>query len=158
MADAALRGHQALTRAHVEGRDPVIEETPAEMTGTITYFTPQSGERVLEWTGGMRASEGSLQELAMYWQRIPDFAIERYRIYPSETGWVQVVYWGGTSEDGEHHRAEEVDVVDTDDDFNVVRYEVFSDKAQWMNLVAYAYDRPVEELGNYGDMIAETEA
>ena len=46
-------------------------------------------------------------------------------------------------------------MVDTDEDFNVVRYEVFSDKAQWMHLVAYAYDRPADELGSYGDLVGE---
>ena len=152
MAESALRGHQEMTRAHVEGREPVFDEVAPR---AVTYFTPQSGERVVEWSGGMRASSSSLKELKMYWQRIPDFGIERFRIFPSETGWVQVVHWGGTDLDGQHHRAEEVDVVDTDQECNVVRYEVYSDKAQWMELVAFAYGRPADELGTYGELVEE---
>ena len=136
MAEQALTGHQELTRAHVEGRTPTpTDDRPARK---VIFFTPQSGEREVDWGGGMRSNRTSIRELEMYWQRIPDFGIERFRIYPSETGWVQVVYWGGTSEDGRHHRREEVDVVDTDEDGNVIRWEAHSDKQQWMDLVAIA--------------------
>ena len=70
------------------------QSASARSVGTVAYFTPQSGER--DRVGAACGERGLPQGAQMYWQRIPDFGIERFRIYPSETGWVQVVYWGGT--------------------------------------------------------------
>lgn len=158
MAEAALRAHQGLTEAHLGGREPepAPEQKPAR---SVAFYTPQLGESELDRTP-MSGGEMSLRELEMYWKRIPDFGIKDYEIFPSEAGWAQVLYWRGTGEDGQEYLAEEVDIVRTDDDFNVTRFEIYSDAAQWMELVAYANDTTAAELrrssGSYGDLMAES--
>ena len=49
----------------------------------------------------------ALLELRMYWQRMPDFGITRFEVYPDENGWAQVLYWGGTTPEGQTFEAQE---------------------------------------------------
>jgi hypothetical protein len=143
-AEAALRAHQALTEAHVAGHEPEAEPIPDDAP-SFTIYTPQLGEQQMQGTP-MSGDERSLKELQMYWKRIPDFGVKRYEIFPSETGWAQILYWSGTGEDGVRYEAEESDIVRTDDDGNIARFEIYSDAGQCMRLVAYANDRTVEEM------------
>ena len=57
----------------------------------------------------------------MYWKRIPDFGVKDTKVFASESGWAQVLYWSGTADDGRVFDAQEVDVVTTDEDFHVTR-------------------------------------
>ena len=156
MAEAALRAHQALTQAHVEGREPEPVDYPTPPAAVEVYI-PQYGEQTTD-RAMLMGSEASLRELEMYWKRIPDFGVKQYQIFANERGWVQVLAWQGTGEDGLEHRGDEVDVVYTDDDFNLTRVEIYSDSKQWLALIAYANDTTVEEreqsTSSYGDLIA----
>jgi hypothetical protein len=151
MAQRALRAHQALTQAHVEGREPVVDEQPAGKP--MVLYTPQLGERELDHAP-LSGGEGSLRELRMYWKRIPDFGVQDFEIFPSETGWAQVLYWGGTGLDGKDYRAEEVDIVRTDDALDITRFEIYSDAKQWTKLVAYANDASPADLPGYDELLA----
>ncbi|RYD89091.1 MAG: hypothetical protein EOP61_32350 [Sphingomonadales bacterium] len=135
MAEAGINEHRALTAANVAGRRPVIAR--ASTTGVpATYFTPQGGEQLradgISWGG----SEKTLKELQIFWKRIPDFGIEA-RIYPSETGWAQALNWIGTADDGTHWDVQEVDIFTTDEAFNVIRMEIYSDLRQWKDLLTF---------------------
>ena len=135
MAEAGIREHQALSEANVAGHKPVIAR--ASTSGVpATYFTPQGGEQQrpegISWGG----SEKTLKELQIFWKRIPDFRIEA-RIYPSETGWAQVLHWIGTGDDGSDWEVQEIDVFTTDEAFNVTRMEIYSDLQQWKDLLDY---------------------
>ena len=154
MAERAMRAHQALTEAHVAGREPVVVEQPPP-TKTIVFYTPQLGEKEVEHTP-MSGGEGSLKELRMYWKRIPDFGIKEYEIFASENGWAQVLYWRGTGDDGTELSAEEVDIVRTDDEFDITRFEIYSDAKQWTKLVAYAHDTSTKDLASYAELVAES--
>ena len=123
-----------MTQAHIEGRTPV---SPERDSGRIVYFTPQSGERVVEGDS-IFGKGGALHELQMYWRRIPDFGIKQFEIFPTETGWAQTLHWSGTTADGEFVHAEEADVYKTDESFNIVRVEYYCDSKQWFKLAALA--------------------
>lgn len=134
MAEQRIRGHQAMTEAHVQGRTPV---SPERDIGRIIYFTPQSGERVVEGDS-IFGKNGALHELEMYWKEIPDFGIKSFEIFATETGWAQTLHWNGTTRSGEFVRGEEADVYKTDEDFNIVRVEYYCDAKQWHRLAALA--------------------
>ena len=134
MAQERIHAHQAMTQANVEGRTPV---SMAFDRGTVTYFTPQSGERVSQ-DGYILGKDGQLRELMMYWDYIPDFGIKEFEVFPSEAGWAQVLYWGGTTVDGRQVSGQEADIIRTDSDLNVVRVEYYCDTRQWMELAALA--------------------
>ena len=153
MAEKYLLEHQAMTRAHIEGREPVL---PTVMqTGPVAFYIPQRGESILESGGHFADNALPLRELQLYWQRIPDFGIQRYDIFASETGWAQVLYWGGTGEDGTVFNAEEVDIMKTDENSRVTRFEIYSDAKQWRQLVAYVHNADPEtwQDGNYMELI-----
>jgi len=142
MAEDGLREIQAFTEAHLAGKEPVI--TRSTTTGVpASFFTPQGGESVREQGITWGGSEKHLKELQIYWARIPDFGIDA-RIFPGEDGWAQVLYWSGTADNGELKEAQEIDVFKTDENFNIVRKEIYSDLGQWKELLTF--------LG-YGDMI-----
>ena len=153
MAETYLAEHQAMTKAHIEGRTPVLPT--AIQSGPIEFYIPQRGDSIME-SGAHFADNGlPLRELQLYWRRIPDFGIKRYEIFVSETGWAQALYWGGTGEDGTIFNAEEVDIVKTDETFRVTRLEIYSDAKQWRELVAYVHHADAEQWvdGNYNELI-----
>lgn len=155
VAEQNLSAHQALARAHLEGREPAVRPEPTAAKPGVLY-TPQTGESALDHTP-ISGCESSLRELRMYWKRISDFGIESFEIFPSEVGWAQVLYWGGTGENGQEYRAQEVDVVRTDEAFDITRFEFYSDAGQWIELVAYVNDKTPKELRSgrgYEDLIA----
>ncbi len=156
MAEKYLIEHQAMTQAHIEGRTPTLPT--AIQTGPVTFYIPQRGESIME--GGAHFADNALplRELELYWKRIPDFGVKRYDIFASESGWAQVLYWGGTGEDGTVFNAEEVDVMKTDEDFRVTRFEIYSDAKQWRQLVAYVHHADPETWvdGNYNELIGAT--
>lgn len=156
MAEAALRAHQALTQDHVAGREPQPVQYP-DLQQPVTMYIPQYGENQFDHNPLM-GSETSLRELRMYWKRIPDFGVNEYEIFTSEKGWTQILCWRGTGEDGAEYRGDEVDVVYTDDDFNVTRVEIYSDAKQWSAIVAYANDKTIEEMKDspgYAELLAD---
>ncbi len=154
MAEAALRAHMAMTQAHVEGGEPVTS-VPTPTGKKVVVYTPQYGENAVD-ASPLGASDGALRELRMFWKRIPGFGIKEYEIFPSETGWAQVTHWRGTGEDGNEYLGQEVDIVHTDDDLDVTRFEIYSDSKQWMKLVEYANDKPARELPSYSQLLAES--
>ena len=152
MAEAGLREHQALTTAHVEGRTPtVVQHDPSGKPAA--FFTPQLGESVIENGFAFGGTESALKELQLYWRRIPDFGVKDAKVFPSETGWAQVLYWGGTADDGRVISAQEVDVVTTDDDYDVTRFEIYSDAKQWRDILKFLNDGELPDA-NYGELIA----
>ena len=152
MAERGIREHQALTAAHVEGRTPVV--TPTEPSGAPTvFFTPQMGEREVERGMAFGATETSLRELQLYWKRIPDFGVKDTKVFASENGWAQVLYWSGTADDGRVFDAQEVDVVTTDEDFHVTRYEIYSDAKQWRDILKFLHGGKLPDA-DYGELIA----
>lgn len=156
MAEKYLIEHQAMTLAHIEGRQPTLPT--AIQTGPVTFYIPQRGESIME--GGAHFADNALplRELELYWKRIPDFGIKRYDIFTSDSGWSQVLYWGGTGEDGTVFNAEEVDIMKTDENFRVTRFEIYSDAKQWRQLVAYVHHADPETWidGNYNELIGAT--
>ncbi len=153
MAEAAIRAHQALTEAHVAGHEPVVTP-PKDASRKVTLYTPQYGEHDVDDTV-MAGGEGSLRELRMFWQRIPDFGVKSYEVFASETGWAQVLYWGGTGLNDTLYQAQEVDVVRTDGEFNITRFEIYSDGKQWLKLVEYANDKSARELPSYDKILEQ---
>jgi hypothetical protein len=153
MAEAAIRAHQALTEAHVAGHEPVAT-APKDASRKVTLYTPQLGEHEVD-DNVMAGSEGSLRELRMFWQRIPDFGVKSYEVFASEAGWAQVLYWSGTGLDGATYDAQEVDVVRTDDAFNITRFEIYSDGKQWLKLVEYANDKSARDLPSYDKILEQ---
>lgn len=153
IAETYLQEHQAMTRAHVAGLPPVLPT--AIQSGPITFYIPQRGESILENGGHFADPALPLRELELYWQRIPDFGIQRYDIFANDTGWAQVLYWGGTGEDGTVFHAEEVDIMKTDETGRVHRFEIYSDAKQWRQLVAYVHHADPESWvdGNYMALI-----
>ena len=73
-------------------------------------------------------------------------------MFASDTGWAQVLYWGGTSDDGQEFRAQEVDVITTDDDFAVTRYEIYSDAKQWRDIVKFVHGGQLPDV-DYGALL-----
>lgn len=134
IAEQRVRAHQAMTAAHIAGEPPVA---PERDSGRIVYFTPQSGERVVEGDS-IFGKNGALHELEMYWREIPDFGIKRFEIFPAETGWAQTLHWSGTTRGGEFVHAEEANVYKTDENFNIVRVEYYCDSKQWFRVAALA--------------------
>lgn len=150
MAETRLREHQAMTEAHVSGRTPVCPTAFTYVPGA-KFFSPAFGESLtLVPTDGKE--HVSLLELRMYWQRLPDFGIKRFEVYPDENGWAQVLYWGGTTADGTLFEAQEAGVYKTDADFRVVRVENIHDWEQWRKLAAFACDQPIDtfDKAEYG--------
>ena len=141
MAESHIHEHQAMTRAKIEGREPV--SAASKITPGCVVFAPQSGERVVENSiyGPDDPKDGPLKELRMFWRGIPDFGITEYKIFATEDGWGQILYWSGTGLDGEIKAAQESSFCFTDADFNVVRIELYSDSKQWMGVAAYATGR-----------------
>ena len=152
MAEAGIREHQALTAAHVDGRPPPVVRDGGSGTPT-TFFTPQMGESVRDGGMSFGGTEHALQELQLYWKRIPDFGVAEAKVFAGESGWAQILYWGGTAEDGQEFRAQEVDVITTDDAFNVTRYEIYSDAKQWRDLLKFVHGGELPGAG-YGELIA----
>ena len=76
------------------------------------------------------------------------------RAKPPGSGWAQVLYWGGTSGDGQVFDAQEVDVFTTDDDFDVTRYEIYSDAKQWRDILKFLHGWQLPSAG-YGELIAQ---
>ena len=152
MAERAIREHQALTTAHVEGSTPTV--TVQNPNGKPTaFFTPQLGEHLVEEGMAFGATETSLRELQLYWKRIPDFGVKDTKVFPSETGWAQVLYWGGTADDGQIIDAQEVNVITTDEDFAVTRFEIYSDAKQWRDILKFLHGGNLPDAG-YGELIA----
>ena len=153
MAERYLKEHQAMTAAHVAGREIVLPT--AIQSGPIEFYIPQRGNSVMQNGGHFADAAMPLRELQLYWKRIPDFGIQRYEIFTSEAGWSQTLYWGGTGEDGQVFNAEEVDIVKTDENFRVTRFEIYSDAKQWRQLVAYVQHMDPETYvdGNYMELI-----
>jgi hypothetical protein len=152
MAEGAIRDHQALTTAHVAGRTPTVTAQEPRAVPTI-FYTPQLGEQVVESGMLFGATEASLRELQLYWKRIPDFGVKDTKVFPSETGWAQVLYWGGTADDGRVIEAQEVDVITTDEAFHVTRFEIYSDAKQWRDILKFLHDGQLPEVG-YGELVA----
>lgn len=153
MAERYLKEHQAMTAAHVAGREIVLPT--AIQSGAIDFYIPQRGESVMENGGHFADNALPLRELQLYWKRIPDFGVKRYEIFTNESGWSQTLYWGGTGEDGRVFNAEEVDIVKTDENFRVTRFEIYSDAKQWRQLVAYVQNADPDTYvdGNYMELI-----
>jgi hypothetical protein len=151
LAEAGIRAHQGLTTAHVERRAPAAGHASGGKPTTLR--TPQLGERVIESGFSFGATESALKELQLYWQKIPDFGVKDAKVFSSETGWAQVLYWGGTTDDGLPVSAEEVDIVTTDEDFDIVRYEIYSDAKQWRDLLKIVHDGRLPSQ-SYDEMMA----
>ena len=98
------------------------------------------------------ATETALRELQLYWKRIPTSVMDA-KVFASETGWAQVLYWGGTADDGREFHAQEVDVITTDDDFAVTRYEIYSDAKQWRDIVKFVHDGQLPDVDD-GELLA----
>jgi hypothetical protein len=143
MATRTLQVYQGLSKAHAEGREPILAPPPPGPK--VIFYTPQQGEREVD-ASPYEDPGPALRELKMYWRRIPDFGVERFEVYPSETGWAQAMYWRGTGENGKTYTAEEADIVVTDEDCNIVRLEAYSDTHQWSKIVAYCNDMTLKEL------------
>ncbi len=153
LAERGVRAHQGLTEAHVAGQQPTVQAASATGKATVLY-TPQLGEHVIADGFSFGATEGGLRELQMFWQKFPDFGVKEAKVFASESGWAQVLYWAGTAEDGSPVSAQEVDVVTTDDDFDVVRYEIYSESTQWQKLMAVVRQGQSADL-SYGDLMAQ---
>jgi hypothetical protein len=136
MAEKRIREHQAMTQAHVEGRKPVCPAADILATNA-TFFAPAFGE-IAQHQDASGQDSASLNELRMYWQRIPDFGIKKFEIFASETGWAQVLYWSGTTKEGNVLQAQEADIFRTDANFKIVRIENYHDWQQWKELAAFA--------------------
>ena len=152
IAERGIREHQALTTAHVEGGTPTVT-APVPSGKPTVFFTPQLGEHVVEEGMAFGATETSLRELQMYWKRIPDFGVKDTKVFPSETGWAQVLYWSGTGDDGTVIDAQEVDVITTDDEFDVTRFEIYSDAKQWRDILKFLNHGQLPDAG-YGELLA----
>ena len=139
MAEQRHREHQAMTAAHVNGGTPVCP-VAFDHAPDAKFFSPAFGESIALVPTDDK-DHVSLLELRMYWQRIPDFGITRYEVYPDENGWVQILYWSGTATDGSVHEAQEAGVYKTDADFRILRFENFHDWNQWRRLAAFACDQ-----------------
>ena len=136
MAEKRITEHMAMTAAHIAGREPICPAADV-YAPDATFFTPAFGEgKAMASTDG--ADHISLNELRMYWQKIGDFGIKRYEIFPSESGWLQVLYWNGHNQEGKLVEAQEADLFHTDKDFRITRTENIHDWAQWQALAAYA--------------------
>jgi len=109
----------------------------------------------------LSGDEESLAELRMYWKRIPDFGLKDIEVFPNPKGWVQLSYWCGRGVDGYDWRVGEIDVVTTDDDFNVTRFEAYCDADEWIKVLAYTFEMTVEAFRNmphnYGDLIKDNQ-
>ena len=138
LAEAGIKEHQDMIAAHLAGQKPPVVRS-FETGKPAVFFTPQSGEKLRERGMSWGGTEHALKELQMYWRRIPNFGVHEARIFTSEEGWVQVLYWSGTADDGTYLAAQEVDVITTDADFDIVRLEIHSDKAQWINIVTFLH-------------------
>jgi hypothetical protein len=155
MAQKRIREHQAMTQAHIEGRTPVCPA--ADVLGTnATFFSPAFGEIAQKQDANGQDSV-SLNELRMYWHRIPDFGIKKFEIFPSETGWAQVLYWSGTTKEGKVLRAQEADIFRTDENFKIVRIENYHDWQQWKELAAFAAGKDPAKFDK-ADYVAELNA
>ena len=150
LAEAGIRGHQAMTAAHVAGRKPVVRLATAGPPTTLWILG--RGEFVIKDGFHWGATEEQLKELQAYWHRIPNFGLTA-RVYPSETGWAQVLDWSGTGDDGKIRHAHEVDVITTDADFNITRFEIYWDRQQWKDLFAFL-DEGKTPIENYAERIA----
>ena len=151
MAEAMVNGHQSMTEAKVGGEEPVAAVAEGSSRKMI-FYTPQYGEHEVDACMAMGGS-GSLRELKMFWQRIPDFGVKSYDVFANEKGWAQVLYWSGTGDDGNTYSAEEVDVVHTDDEFNITRFEIYSDSTQWTKVVEYTNGKSVKDLPAYDKLL-----
>ena len=138
IAEEHIRAHQAMTEAHIAGRAPVSRRSLIKPG--VRVFMPQTGERIVQNSiyGEQDPVDGALKELRMFWARIPDFGIKEFAVFPAESGWVQVLKWSGTGEDGTFWAAQEASAYETDAVFEVTRIEIYSDTAQWMAVAAYA--------------------
>jgi hypothetical protein len=152
MAEAGIRAHQALTDAHVSGGRPMIEPASPEANPTV-FFTPQMGEQIVEGGMSFGATDTALRELQLYWTRIPDFGVKDAKVFPSDDGWAQVLYWGGTADNGDSITAQEVDVITTDDAFAITRFEIYSDAKQWRKIIEFVHGGALPG-GSYADLIA----
>jgi hypothetical protein len=122
--------------AHLQGRRP------------LSPWLPRSADSVVAFaqTGDIPLGEGDenkimqLKELQMFWQKIPDFGPKSFKLVPDENGWGVFLYWGGTDETGKKYLYYEADRVTTDANFDVTRYEIHCDLAEWMRLAAFVND------------------
>ena len=135
MAQERIRAHMAMTQAHMAGRVPVSMSFDS---GPVEYFTPQSNKAIIVEGGYIFGKDGQLRELRMYWDRVPDFGIKEFEVFPSESGWAQVLYWRGTTVDGQEIAGQEADIIRTDENFNVIRVEYYCESKQWTTLAAIA--------------------
>ena len=71
----------------------------------------------------------------MYWNRIPDFRIVEYQVWPNEQGWIARLIFAGTANDGTPVRAHQVDIVTVDDTGKVARIEYHCDAGEWIDQV-----------------------
>jgi hypothetical protein len=142
MAEKRIRDHQAMTNAHIVGRAPVCQIADV-VAANATFFTPAFGEGPLR-TSQDGSDHVGLNELRMYWHKIPDFGVKRYEIFPSDTGWAQVLYWSGTTTDGKIVEAQEADIIKTNEKFEIVRIENYHDWQQWKALAAFAMSKDPE--------------
>ena len=99
LAAAGIKEHQDMIAAHLAGLKPPIVRS-YETGKPAIFFTPQSGEKIVKGGISWGGTEHALKELQMYWRRIPDFGVHEARIFASEEGWVQVLYWSGAAPDG----------------------------------------------------------
>lgn len=142
MAETRHRQHQAMTAAHINGQTPVCPTLFDHVPGA-KFFSPAFGESVaLLSTDGQ--DHMALLELRMYWQRLPDFGITRFEVYPDENGWAQVLYWGGSTTEGKLYEAQEAGIYKTDADCRILRMENYHDWQQWRTLAAFACGQPVD--------------
>lgn len=74
-------------------------------------------------------------EFRMYWSRIPDFRITEYQVWPTETGWIARILYGGTTADGTPVLAHQADFVTVDESGKVVRIEWYCDAGEWIEQV-----------------------
>lgn len=154
MAEERIRAHMAMTQAHMEGRTPVSMSFD---TGPVEYFTPQSNSARVVEGGYIFGKDGQLRELRMYWDRVPDFGIKEFEVFPSESGWAHVLYWRGTTVDGQEISGQEADIIRTDENFNVVRVEYYCESAQWTRLAAIAQgeDPATFDLKRYYEVLEQ---
>ena len=143
MAEKCMQAHKEITDARNEGREPMgVGSAPAK----ATWYCPQN-ERWLELDHvPYLDAPFAIKELTLYSKRIPDIAVSSYDIFPSEEGWAMIVRWSGIGEDGKKHGFEEADFYWTDENFNLVKFECYSDSLQCAKIVAYNMDMTMEEL------------
>jgi hypothetical protein len=160
MAEEGLRAFHAITEAHVAGKIPEVRPEKENKKPVEIWFLGGTALQLEEGMTGL-GTEDTLKEMQVYWPRIPNFGMKEWRVYPNETGWAQVTVWAGTGVDGERKAANEVDVITTDKDFNIVRWEIYWDRPEWQAVWDYVSEdylsqgkEPIKFPENYMEHIA----